>query len=397
MSAQERSADRLARAWLSACVEPGLPAVGALLDRVGPGEAVRAIAAGRAVPGVHGAHDDSPHATARAVLAQAEQAGLRLVCPGEHAWPAGLGGLADAGVLHGRGGPPYGLWVRGDHDLTDLVGQAVAVVGARSSTAYGDDVAGDIAAGLCDAGVSVVSGAAYGIDAAAHRGALAVGGTTIAVLACGADVVYPRGHDGLLARVGQQGLVMSEAPPGAHPTKVRFLARNRLIAALTQAVVVVEASWRSGSLNTLKWAGQLGRVGLGVPGPVTSGSSTGVHLAIRERRADLVTNAAEVREAIAEIGSERIKGSPTWGLGAVRDTDGLEPLQLDVLESLPAADDDALTSDEVAGRCGRDPIAVRRALVSLAQGGLVGCADGRWRVRRRRAPLPGEAGARTLL
>ncbi len=263
-------------------------------------------------------------------------------------------------------------------------------MGARSSTAYGDDVAADIAAGLTDAAITVISGAAYGIDAAAHRGALAVGGNTLAVLACGADVVYPRGHGGLLQRIAHEGLVVSEAPPGAHPTKVRFLARNRLIAALTQAVVVVEASWRSGSLNTLKWAGQLGRVGLGVPGPVTSGSSTGVHLAIREQRADLVTCAAEVREAISVIGSEPIEGSPTWGLGESRATDALDPVCLAVLESLPASATAAVPADRLAERCGLDPTTVRQVLTRLAERGLVSCGEGRWRTRQRRAPLPAE-------
>jgi len=301
-----------------------------------------------------------------------------------------LDGLCHAGVLHGRGGTPYGLWVRGEHALTDLVRPAVAIVGARSSTAYGDDVAADIAAGLTDAAITVTSGAAYGIDAAAHRGALAVGGNTVAVLACGADVVYPRGHDGLLQRIAHEGLVVSEAPPGAHPTKVRFLARNRLIAALTQAVVVVEASWRSGSLNTLKWAGQLGRVGLGVPGPVTSGSSSGVHLAIRERRADLVTCAAEVREAISVIGSEPIEGSPTWGLGESRTTDALDPVCLAVLESLPASATAAVPADRLAERCGLDPTTVRQVLTRLTERGLVSCGEGGWRMRQRRAPLPAE-------
>ncbi|MBA2509682.1 MAG: DNA-protecting protein DprA [Nocardioidaceae bacterium] len=383
-------ADRLARAWLTACVEPGLPSVCSLLAKVGPREAMRAIADGRQVPGVLGSSDQTPQSTARAVLARAEAVGLRLVCPGDREWPTALDGLCHAGVLHGRGGTPYGLWVRGEHALTDLVRPAVAIVGARSSTAYGDDVAADIAAGLTDAAITVTSGAAYGIDAAAHRGALAVGGNTVAVLACGADVVYPRGHDGLLQRIAHEGLVVSEAPPGAHPTKVRFLARNRLIAALTQAVVVVEASWRSGSLNTLKWAGQLGRVGLGVPGPVTSGSSTGVHLAIREQRADLVTCAAEVREAISVIGSEPIEGSPTWGLGESRTTDALDPVCLAVLESLPASATAAVPADRLAERCGLDPTTVRQVLTRLTERGLVSCGEGGWRMRQRRAPLPAE-------
>ena len=204
------------------------------------------------------------------MLSSAGAGGMRWVCPHDSEWPKALDDLATAGDLHRRGGVPYGLWVRGVHDLSELATRAVAVVGARASTAYGDDVAGDLAAGLGDAGVTVVSGAAYGIDAAAHRGVLAVGGRTVAVLACGADVTYPRGHEGLLAQALSSGVVVSEAAPGAPPSRIRFLARNRLIAALAPAVVVVEASWRSGALTTLKWGELLSRACLGVPGPVTS-------------------------------------------------------------------------------------------------------------------------------
>ncbi len=399
--------ERAARAWLSSRVEPGLPAVAALVATVGATEAVRALSTGRTVPGVRPLHDPDPRATATAVLAEAARSGLRWVCPGDEEWPAGLDALPRAGTLHARGGLPYGLWVRGVHDLRALCGPAVAVVGCRASTAYGDDVAGDIAAGLADAGIGVVSGAAYGIDAAAHRGALAVEGRTVAVLACGADVVYPRGHEELLRRTAAQGVVVSEAAPGAHPTRIRFLARNRLIAALGQGVLVVEAAWRSGALTTLKWAERLGRVCLGVPGPVTSATSAGVHLALREHRAELVTSAAEVREAVAPIGT-RVSGVPAYGRGETRIPDLLPPVHLEVLEALPVGpvgpagpagrtgSGGPVTEGRLAADLRLAVAVVEEALAALRAAGLAEPAGGGWRRRLRRAALPEGGGRRTL-
>jgi DNA processing protein len=372
--------ERRARAWLSANVEPGLPAVAALIATVGAGEAMRAISTGRSVPGVTARPDRDPHGTADAVLATASRLGLQFVCPGDELWPAGLDDLAHVGDLHGRGGLPYGLWFRGADEQAVNAARSVAIVGARASTTYGDDTAGDLAAELADAGVAVVSGAAYGIDAAAHRGALAVRGRTIAVLACGADVAYPRAHEGLLGRIVEVGLVISEAPPGAAPTRVRFLARNRLIAAMTQALVVVEASWRSGALNSLSWAHDLGRVCLGVPGPVTSTASTGVHRALRDRKAELVTGPQDVLAALQPIGSGFL-GETDSGRGEHRPTDGLDPIALRLLESLPAQGSVALA--EAADGAGVLPQHAERLLQALADRNLVECAGGRWQVSRR--------------
>ncbi len=278
--------------------------------------------------------------------------------------------------------------------LAEQTATAVAVVGARASTEYGNEVAGDIAADLAEAGVTVISGAAYGIDAAAHRGALAVRGPTVAVLACGADVTYPRGHDALLGRIADQGLVVSEAPPGDHPTKVRFLARNRLIAALASAVLVVEAAWRSGALNTLNWAGSLQRPGLAVPGPVTSALSAGVHHAIRERRADLVTSGAEVRDVLAPLGTPAVPGASGWGLGERRPDDGLDPVARAVLESLPATG--AVPTATAAAAAGTSEAAALRVLGGLLATGLVERTGDGWRFAGRRGGLPGAAGPRTL-
>jgi len=197
----------------------------------------------------------------------------RYVIPGDDEWPEQLSDLDLS--------QPIGLWCRGSVSLSHASQRMVAVVGARASSSYGERVAIDLASLAAQHSVAVVSGAAYGIDAAAHRGALAAGGTTVAVLACGIDVAYPSAHAGLLERIAESGLVVSESPLGTKPHKHHFLIRNRLIAALSCATVVVEAALRSGSLSTGNWASDLGRTVWGIPGPMTSATSAGVHEAIR--------------------------------------------------------------------------------------------------------------------
>jgi DNA processing protein len=197
----------------------------------------------------------------------------RFITPADQEWPVALDDLDSSG--------PIGLWCVGAGSLSKLSESSLAVVGARSATAYGQRVANDLGVQAAQESVTVISGAAYGIDAAAHRGVLAGSGATIAVLACGVDVAYPVSHRGLLSRISDTGVVVSEAPPGAKPHKHRFLIRNRLIAALSQATVVVEAALRSGSLSTSNWAHLLNRTVWGIPGPITSATSAGVHLAIR--------------------------------------------------------------------------------------------------------------------
>ncbi|KIF67740.1 hypothetical protein HY68_02335, partial [Streptomyces sp. AcH 505] len=187
--------------------------------------------------------------------------GGRFVCPGDQEWPSQLDDLGAAA--------PIGLWVRGGPDLRLWALRSVAVVGARACTPYGAHMAAGLGAGLAERGWVVVSGGAFGVDAAAHRGALAAGGATVAVLACGVDVVYPRGHAELIARIAEQGLVIGELPPGDHPTRSRFILRNRVIAALTRGTVVVEAQYRSGSLVTARSAQRLGRHTIGVPTPLS--------------------------------------------------------------------------------------------------------------------------------
>ncbi|NUR98013.1 MAG: DNA-protecting protein DprA [Kribbellaceae bacterium] len=236
-------------------------------------------------------------------LERAAAVGARFVIPGDEEWPEQIDVLAEAGQLSRRAGVPFGLWVRGPLNLRTALDQSVAMVGSRASSSYGEHVASELSSGLADNGFVVVSGGAYGIDAAAHRGALASSGATIAVLASGVDKFYPRRNAALLSLIAERGLVVSELPPGFPPTKLRFLARNRLIAAATRGVVVIEAAVRSGALNSAGWAEQCGRAVLAVPGPITSRMSEGTHLLVRERGAVLVTNVAEIIEAISPLGT----------------------------------------------------------------------------------------------
>lgn len=226
----------------------------------------------------------------------------RFVVPGDDEWPTALDEL-DGVRMSGQGGRPLGLWVRGSLNLQELDG-AVAVVGARASTAYGSHVATEFGADLGLAGRVVVSGLAFGIDAGAHRGALSTRHPTVAVLANGVDAAYPVAHSSLLEAVVARGAVVSEAPPGCRPLKAAFLARNRLIAALTDGVVVVEAAARSGARNTASWAAALGRQVMAVPGPVTSSLSVTPHRLIREAVATLVTSVADVVELLSPLQPE---------------------------------------------------------------------------------------------
>ncbi len=231
--------------------------------------------------------------TAEEILADADRAGIRFITPNSEEWPDQL---VDLQVSQ-----PVGLWARGEGHLSRLAsrGRAVAVVGARAATAYGEEIASDLAMGLAAAGVPVISGGAYGIDAAAHRGALsAPTPATVAVLAGGLDRLYPRGNAQLLYAVMRHGLLVSEAPPGVTPTRWRFLERNRLIAALSQVSVVVEAGARSGALSTIRAAAALSRGICAVPGPVTSPASAGSHHVIRSLGGVLVTDAADVLDEL---------------------------------------------------------------------------------------------------
>ncbi|MGY5118599.1 DNA-processing protein DprA [Streptomyces sp. 900105755] len=317
----------LDRVFLARVAEPGDETAGRWVRERGLREvAARLRAGGQPLPGAGakrwaGLLARAAQADPRADLAAAREAGARFVCPGDTEWPTQLDDLGDA--------RPLGLWVRGLPSLRMWALRAVAVVGARACTEYGAHMAAVLAAGLAERGWVVVSGGAYGVDGAAHRGALGAGGATVAVLACGVDRPYPRGHTELINRIAEQGLVVGELPPGEHPTPSRFVLRNRVIAALTRGTVVVEAAHRSGSLVTARAAQRLGRFTMGVPGPATSGLSAGVHELLRGE-AVLVTDAAEVVELVGDMGEL----APA-GRGPVLPRDLLEPAARQVLAALP--------------------------------------------------------------
>ena len=300
----------------------------------------------------------------------------RLITPEDDEWP----GLAFASF---RGAPvrdrpqgraPLVLWAIGPLRLDEVAERAAAIVGTRACTAYGDHVAADLSAGLAEHDVAIVSGGAYGVDGVAHRAALAADGMTVAVLAGGVDVLYPAGHSALLHRVGATGLLVSEYPPGVRPARHRFLTRNRLVAALSGATVVVEAGIRSGAASTAAWARALGRVVCAVPGPVTSAASTGCHVLLRAG-AELVTRADEVREIIGRAGElAEDETRPTNPLDALTDT------ERQVYEALPGRG--VRTTDEIAVASGLPADAILGPLAMLEIAGLIERVDGRWRLAR---------------
>jgi DNA processing protein len=387
------SGERLARAALTRVAEPGDVTLAGLVGRHGAEAVVAGLREGNTF-GVDQARAwqvrlDGYDPASDLHVAQA--CGARLVCPGDAEWPTSLDDLS--GVLglarrapsaahaseSGRdtirnGGVPLALWARGRGRLADLCARSVALVGSRAATAYGIEVAGDIAYSVASRGVTVVSGAAYGVDGAGHRGALAAEAPTVAVLACGVDVSYPRGHATLLSRVADDGLVLSEVPPGSPPSRIRFLVRNRLIAALGRGTVVVEAALRSGALNTARWAEQLLRPVMGVPGPVTSAMSAGVHQLIRDGMACLVTDGDEVLEAVSEMG-EHLAPVRT---GETRPRDHLDELTMRVLEAIPTGQ--AVGADRIARTAGLPLQEVQVKLGRLLLRDFVEQRGQRWRL-----------------
>ncbi|WP_289018483.1 DNA-processing protein DprA [uncultured Ornithinimicrobium sp.] len=289
--------ERRARVLLARSAEPYDEKVQALVADLGPVDLVgHALRDGR-TPGGVGLERLAARLPRAAELDEdrvCRTLGARLLVPGDAEWPVALDAL---------GAPPWCLWVRGPLALDEVGERSVAVVGARASTAYGEEVAVRLSFALAERGFTVVSGAAYGIDGAAHRAALSADGPTVAALAGGVDVPYPRANADLIAQIGARGLLLSETPPGGAPARMRFLARNRLIAALAAGTVVVEAGLRSGARSTAREARELGRHVMAVPGPVTSVMSAGCHEEIRAG-ATLVTDAAEVAELVGRVGAD---------------------------------------------------------------------------------------------
>ncbi len=381
--------ERRARAAWSRLVEPGERLGHAVLDHLGGQAALELVRSGdldgmRWWPGDQLARVREAAVGWRTRLAGldvdrdleiVDRLGGRVLVPGDEEWPAGLDDLG--------AGAPACLWVRGPLLVGAATRGSVALVGARASTPYGERVAADLAGACAERGVTVVSGGAYGIDGAAHRGALTAAGTTLAVLAGGVDRFYPAGHQQLLAAIARDGAVVSEAPPGCAPTRWRFLARNRLIAAASAATVVVEAAWRSGALSTAARAGDLGRPVGAVPGPVTSMASAGCHRLVREGAAVLVTDPAEVFELLDAIGApQQLTLAQAGAREAVHD--GLSPEQLRVFDALPART--GMEVDRLVPAAGLAPQVVMAALGALSLRGLAERSGSGERWRRRRSP-----------
>jgi DNA processing protein len=372
---------RLARAYLLRVAEPPAPNLSRFVDEHGPTVAADLIASAdapqRVLDETAARHDVH---LAEQDLAVAESSGARLLVPEDPAWPAWP--LVALDVAQARGvpwaGKPLALWVRGTAQLAAAADRAVAVVGARSATAYGEHVAAEFGHGLAAAGVTVVSGAAYGVDGAAHRGSLAADGPTVAVLGCGVDRPYPAGHATLLDRIAEQGLVVSEYPPGTPPARHRFLVRNRLIAALAAGVVVVEAGRRSGTRNTAATAAALGRLVMAVPGPVGSAMSIGCHELVRTGEATLVTTVADITEAAGRIGADLAQPEPQ----EKRETDALDERSLRVHEALDRRS--GLCAEQVAVRSGVPVDRVRAVLPALELMDLAERCDTGWRRTRKR-------------
>jgi DNA processing protein len=370
--------ERRAWAYLSRVAEPPRRDLAALAARVGPVEAAERVRRG-AVPAALARHTEARRDIDCAAedLERLERLGGRLLTPDDQEWPT-LAFTAFNGVdlrRHPDGVAPMALWVLGGAPADEVAFRAAAVVGTRAATAYGEHVAADLSEGLCERGIAVVSGGAFGIDGAAHRAALAADGCTVAVLAGGPDVPYPAGHSALLHRIHTAGLLVSEYPPGIRPARHRFLVRNRLVAALSGATVVVEAGLRSGAANTAAWARALGRVVCAVPGPVTSSASAGCHALIRGG-AELVTRADEIVEIVGRTGELADEQEhPSSAL------DDLTDIGKRVYEALPARG--VRSADELSIEAGLPVAQLQGQLTLLELAGFAVRDDGRWRLRKR--------------
>jgi len=395
----EADQHRLAAAYLSRVAEPASVPLWMFVQRHGYLGAAAAVRAGD-VPTEVASCTEARRTAADPEfdLAAAHRNGIRLLTPVDEDWPhfafAALQATGQRRVAQWQAGlrarpergeliPPLALWVRGSAPLATIGFRSVAVVGSRAATAYGEHVASEFSYGLAQRGVAVVSGGAYGIDAAAHRGALAAGGTSVLVSAGGLDRPYPSGHRHLYDRTAEQGLLVSERPPGSAPHRQRFLSRNRLIAALGAATLVVEAARRSGALNSAGYARDLGRPVLAVPGPVSSAMSAGCHRLIQrdEDPARLVTSVAEV---LAYCGSAEVEDEAGEVLATVRAPvggkasaqlayDSLDLVARSVLDGFPGPRR-SVTEAELSRLSGQPISQVIAALPVLQGAGLITAA-----------------------
>jgi DNA processing protein len=334
---------RDARIVLGCLVEPGSAALHRLVTAYGPVEAQDRLTSGL---------EPGPLAEAAALRLQGRSAaelaerlweraarlGVRVITPESAEWP---GRLADLRHISREGPstidrdtfPPQSVWLRGPHLLAEAVERSVSLVGARANTVYGAHAAAELGYGLAGRGWTVISGGAYGIDAVAHRAALAAGGLTVAVLACGVDRPYPLTNSALFEQIAEEGLLISEWPPGTAPFKLRFLVRNRVIAALSRGTVLVEAGARSGARQTLRRARELGRAAMAVPGPITSEVSVGCHEELRREPHEPVRLVASVEHVLEEVGG--VGDLAPVPRGAQRPLDGLDPVEQQLVDAVP--------------------------------------------------------------
>ncbi|QRY49226.1 DNA-processing protein DprA [Mycolicibacterium septicum] len=382
--------DEMRRAWayLSRVAEPPCPQLTALVTQVGPIEAAGRVKAGQVeaevLRRVEARREFDCAADDLDVL---DRMGGRLITPDDDEWPLLRFRAFRGGEVQKRrnGHPPLVLWAVGPARLDEAAERAAAIVGTRAATAYGEHVAAELAAGLAERDVTVVSGGAYGVDGAAHRAALACEGVTVAIVAGGIDNPYPAGHSALFHRIRQDCLLVSEYPPGMAPGRLRFLTRNRLVAALSGATVVVEAGLRSGAANTASWAKALGRSVCAVPGPVTSAASAGCHALLRHG-AVLVDRPEQIVELVGRMG-ELAPQEPH----PAAPLDGLAPVEKQVYDALPARG--THTVDEIAMLAALPPHQILGPLTMLELAGLVEGVDGCWRITRRRRVRPSAPGS----
>jgi DNA processing protein len=382
----------LALAAWSRITEPGDLAAGQLLEMFPPNQALAAIVSDskeavnslecwRQAVGSQAAEKALARWMPRLVQVDPERQlralralGGSLLGPQDAGWPQGLDNLGP--------GRPIALWVRAGDGVAATLGSrlqpAVAIVGTRASTAYGELVTGQFVRDFVAHGWSIVSGGAFGIDAAAHRAALAEGGFTVAIMAGGVDRPYPSGNERMLLQIASEGALISEVPPGSAPRRERFLSRNRLIAAMSLATVVTESSWRSGSHRTARVAAELMRAVGAVPGPVTTASSAGCHKLIREGVATLVTGADEVRELASPMGSVALF-EPEVLAGPL---DNLSSLERQVFDSMPARSAATLTALVLAS--GLSTAEVMAGLSQLERSGRAAHDGNSWRRTVRR-------------
>ncbi|AZA09007.1 DNA-processing protein DprA [Corynebacterium pseudopelargi] len=316
-------------------------------------------------------------------LAKIRALGGRLITPEDPEWPREAFdqafGFAASGVSeHARSYAddavsPHALWVRGQ-DLGGLSQQAVAMVGTRAISPYGSRVCAMVGEHLAQHHWTIVSGGALGVDTAAHQAALAAGGSTVVVAACGLDRAYPARNAALFEQVVERGAVVSEYPPGMVPHRHRFLTRNRLVAALSAGVVVVEAAWRSGALNTLLWAQAFGKVAMAIPGPITSVNALGCHEKIKTGDAQMVCSGQEILELIQRLGS--VDATAQYELDFAADP--IQRLPRNELRVFDALSGQPQSVEEIAQQAGLSMALSMHLLVTLEHKGLIQREGAHW-------------------